>query len=159
MRPRSHLVQATDTLSQSIQATRRKDCSDPISLPARQIVKQVNKQTPAAVHANLDISNEPEEVHRFNGLTSKKGPTAEYARRSLLARRLVERGVRFIEVLCPSVGHDRWDQHSNLQRGHEDNARTVDRPCSTPASPPTATFGAAACAMLPVRYGAGERSR
>jgi len=55
--------------------------------------------------------------------------TAEFGTRCLLARRLVERGVRFIEVLCPAVGaSDRWDQHSNLKDGHENNARAVDRP-------------------------------
>jgi uncharacterized protein (DUF1501 family) len=41
---------------------------------------------------------------------------------------LVERGVRFVELTCPNLGHDRWDQHSNLKRGHEDNARSVDQP-------------------------------
>jgi uncharacterized protein (DUF1501 family) len=40
----------------------------------------------------------------------------------------VERGVRFIEVLCPHVGGDRWDQHSNLRDGHANNARAVDKP-------------------------------
>jgi uncharacterized protein (DUF1501 family) len=41
---------------------------------------------------------------------------------------MVERGVRFIELLCPKVGADRWDQHGNLREGHENNARAVDRP-------------------------------
>jgi uncharacterized protein (DUF1501 family) len=41
---------------------------------------------------------------------------------------LVERGVRFIELLCQNLGHDRWDQHSNLKKGHEANARAVDKP-------------------------------
>jgi uncharacterized protein (DUF1501 family) len=40
----------------------------------------------------------------------------------------VEQGVRFVEVLCPNVGHDRWDQHSNLKNGHEANARATDQP-------------------------------
>ncbi len=40
----------------------------------------------------------------------------------------MERGVRFIELLCPNVGVDRWDQHGNLKDGHERNARAVDRP-------------------------------
>ena len=48
-------------------------------------------------------------------------------RECLVARRLVERGVRFVELLCPNVGHDRWDQHGNLKDGHEKNARAVDR--------------------------------
>jgi uncharacterized protein (DUF1501 family) len=46
----------------------------------------------------------------------------------LIARRLVERGVRFIELTCPSVGADRWDQHSNLKDGHQKNAKVVDQP-------------------------------
>jgi uncharacterized protein (DUF1501 family) len=48
----------------------------------------------------------------------------------LLARRLVERGVRFVELTCPLVQPvaDRWDQHSKLEEGHANNARTVDQP-------------------------------
>jgi hypothetical protein len=56
--------------------------------------------------------------------------TEIFGRQCLVARRLVERGVRFLELLCPSVGHDRWDQHSNLKGGHEANARAVDKPIS-----------------------------
>ncbi|MGV2338243.1 MAG UNVERIFIED_CONTAM: DUF1501 domain-containing protein [Planctomycetaceae bacterium] len=47
-----------------------------------------------------------------------------------LARRLVERGVRFIELTCPAGNGDRWDQHSNLVDGHNKNARSVDKPIS-----------------------------
>ena len=47
-----------------------------------------------------------------------------------MARRLVERGVRFIELTCPNCGHDRWDAHGNLKRNHEDNSRAVDQPIS-----------------------------
>ena len=50
-----------------------------------------------------------------------------FGRQCLIARRLVERGVRFVELLCQNLGHDRWDQHSNLKKGHEDNARAVDQ--------------------------------
>ena len=45
-----------------------------------------------------------------------------------MARRLVERGVRFIQLTCPNCGHDRWDQHSNLKNGHEQNSKAVDQP-------------------------------
>ena len=47
---------------------------------------------------------------------------------ALLARRLVERNVRFIELTCPKVAADRWDQHNNLKQGHERNAHAVDQP-------------------------------
>jgi uncharacterized protein (DUF1501 family) len=36
--------------------------------------------------------------------------------------------VRFVELLCPNLGVDRWDQHGDLKRGHELNAQAVDRP-------------------------------
>jgi uncharacterized protein (DUF1501 family) len=55
-------------------------------------------------------------------------PTRTFATQCLLARRLIERGVRFIELTCPGVSADRWDQHSNLREGHEANARAVDQP-------------------------------
>src|ERR1051325_971863 len=54
--------------------------------------------------------------------------TETYGKQCLLARRRVERGVRFIELLCPKVNGDRWDQHSDLKNGHENNAVCVDRP-------------------------------
>ena len=41
---------------------------------------------------------------------------------------MIEKGVRFIELTCPNVKGDRWDQHSNLKQGHENNARAVDQP-------------------------------
>lgn len=40
----------------------------------------------------------------------------------------MERGVRFIELTCPHVGVDRWDQHDNLKVGHALNAHAVDQP-------------------------------
>ena len=61
------------------------------------------------------------------GLNAKTKGTATFGRQCLVARRLLERGVRFIELTCPGVGHDRWDQHGNLKQGHEDNAGAVDQ--------------------------------
>ncbi|MFO0961219.1 MAG: DUF1501 domain-containing protein, partial [Isosphaeraceae bacterium] len=75
-----------------------------------------------------DISAESTATRSLYGIENKFAPTAVFARQCLLARRLVERGVRFVELTCPSVGADRWDQHSSLRKGHEDNARAVDRP-------------------------------
>ena len=62
------------------------------------------------------------------GFDSTYAPTQLFASQCLLARRLVERGVRFVEVLCPHVGADRWDQHSDLIGGHTRNARATDQP-------------------------------
>lgn len=75
-----------------------------------------------------DVSQESKATQEMYGLFSDYGPTKIYGRNCLIARRMVERGVRFIELTCPGVGHDRWDQHSNLKKGHEDNCRAVDQP-------------------------------
>jgi len=79
-----------------------------------------------AVPELMDLKSETKDTLAMYGIGEK--PTELYGRQCLVARRLVERGVRFVELLCPSVGHDRWDQHSNLKKGHEDNALAVDKP-------------------------------
>lgn len=62
------------------------------------------------------------------GLESDFKNTRTFGLQCLLARRLVERGVRFIELTCPGGNGDRWDQHSNLVDGHNKNCLTVDQP-------------------------------
>jgi hypothetical protein len=81
-----------------------------------------------AVPELADIADESEEVKAMYGVEHKNKPTAIFGRQCLLARRLAERGVRFIELTCPSVGTDRWDQHGDLKGGHERNALAVDQP-------------------------------
>lgn len=81
-----------------------------------------------AVPELVDLDSESAAVKKLYGFDAPDRNTRTYARQCLLARRLAERGVRFIELTCPNCGHDRWDQHSNLKRGHEANARAVDQP-------------------------------
>jgi hypothetical protein len=81
-----------------------------------------------AVPGLTDLAGETQLTKRAYGLEAEFAGTRTFGRQCLLARRLVERGVRFIELTCPSVGHDRWDQHGGLKKGHEDNARAVDQP-------------------------------
>lgn len=86
-------------------------------------------QMQAAVPELMDISGETEETKSLYGLDSDFEPTRTYAMQCLIARRLVERGVRFIELTCPAIsGNDRWDQHSNLLESHASNAKAVDQP-------------------------------
>ncbi|MBX3418617.1 MAG: DUF1501 domain-containing protein [Pirellulaceae bacterium] len=82
----------------------------------------------ATVPEVADISDETEQTKEMYGLNAEYKHTKVYGRQCLLARRLLERGVRFIEVTCPNTGHDRWDQHGNLKQGHSDNARAIDQP-------------------------------
>jgi hypothetical protein len=79
-----------------------------------------------AVPELMDLASESPATRALYGLGDPV--TDVYGLRCLVARRLVERGVRFVEVLCPPVGGDRWDQHSGLLRGHTANARATDKP-------------------------------
>ena len=83
----------------------------------------------AAIPDLVDLSGETAATRRMYGLDAEYGPTRTFAAECLLARRLVERGVRFIELTCPAAaGIDRWDQHARLIEGHQNNARAVDQP-------------------------------
>jgi hypothetical protein len=82
----------------------------------------------SSVPGIADLSGETGPTRALYGLDDDYEHTRTYGTLCLLARRLVEQGVRFIELTCPDTGHDRWDQHSGLLAGHEDNARMVDRP-------------------------------
>jgi hypothetical protein len=81
-----------------------------------------------AVPELMAITGESAATSRLYGLDAPYGPTQTFGRQCLTARRLIERGARFVELTVPSVGHDRWDQHSGLRKGHEDNCRAVDQP-------------------------------
>ncbi len=76
----------------------------------------------------LDLSGESIDTKRAYGLEAEYKPTQIFGTECLLARRMVERGVRFVELTCPSINADRWDQHAKLREGHANNARAVDQP-------------------------------
>ena len=70
----------------------------------------------------LDISRESPQTRAAYGVEG--GPTDNFGRQCLLARRFVERGVRFVQC-----SHSyKWDQHSALEGGHSRNAKEVDQP-------------------------------
>ena len=73
------------------------------------------------VPALLDISKEPQHVRDTYGV--KPGPAGAFARQCLMARRLSEAGVRFVEV-CQSG----WDHHNNLHKGLIDRCGSIDQP-------------------------------
>jgi hypothetical protein len=76
-----------------------------------------------------DISREPEHIRKLYGLDSTDQHQRFYAMQALRARRLVEAGVRFVEITCPSFdgNNSPWDQHGHLKRDHEKNARITDQ--------------------------------
>ncbi len=75
----------------------------------------------AAAPGLIDTSGEPEHIREMYGLNEKA--TGEYGATCLLARRLVERGVRFV-----LNQHAQWDHHSELDKGLSQKCRTTDQP-------------------------------
>ena len=75
------------------------------------------------------ISREPEHILKLYGLDSTDEHQRFYATQALRARRLVEAGVRFVEITCPSFdgNNSPWDQHGLLKQNHEKNARITDQ--------------------------------
>lgn len=69
----------------------------------------------------LDLKNEPQHILDLYGV--KNGPEGSFARQCLMARRLSEAGVRFVEVCDPG-----WDHHNNLNQGLKNRCKSVDQP-------------------------------
>ncbi len=74
-----------------------------------------------------DIDSEPEHLRRDYGFEHKDKQTVGFARKCLLARRLVERGVRFVQVY-DMPDKDGWDAHAKLRDNHAPRARWTDQP-------------------------------
>ncbi len=70
----------------------------------------------------VDLAREPESVHQLYGPDLKK--PGSFAHTAWLARRMVERGVRFIQIY-----HNNWDHHGNLAGRMPDQCKDVDQPC------------------------------
>jgi hypothetical protein len=76
----------------------------------------------------LDLSRETAETQSLYGIDSKVPSQKLYGIQCLRARRLIESGVRFVEITCPpGASNGTWDQHGNLKKGHEKNALDTDQ--------------------------------
>jgi hypothetical protein len=76
----------------------------------------------------FDLARESDRVQHLYGIDRKE--TETFGRQCLLARRLVERGVRFVQLYHTTGGFQPWDQHSDLKGGHAKHALATDRPIS-----------------------------
>ena len=75
----------------------------------------------------FDVTRETTETLQLYGVGS--GPTHDYARRCLLARRLVEKGVRFVTVVSGGgPGNLQWDAHKDIEENHLRMAAQTDQP-------------------------------
>lgn len=77
----------------------------------------------AAAPDLMDFSNEPQHIREMYGVD--KDPMKPYAANCLLARRMVERGVRFV-----MVNHASWDDHQRLNKQIKENCAITDQPAA-----------------------------
>lgn len=76
----------------------------------------------------LDLSRETEATQNLYGLDTTIPSKRLYGIQCLRARRLIESGVRFVEITCPpGASNGTWDQHGDLKKGHEKNALDTDQ--------------------------------
>jgi uncharacterized protein (DUF1501 family) len=103
----------------------RRNYPDESELEARIRNYELASRMQLAAASELDLSAESMETQKLYGLDD--AATASYGRQCLMARRLVERGVRFVQILAPPP-HNSWDHHGDIKSKLPALCRQVDRP-------------------------------
>ncbi|MBI3866412.1 MAG: DUF1501 domain-containing protein [Planctomycetia bacterium] len=94
-------------------------------LEARIAAFEMSFQMQMEAPAVMDLARETDATRKLYGVGEE--PTDEYARQCLLARRMIEAGVRFVQVNY-SYPRNYWDAHGDLRNNHSSNAKKVDKP-------------------------------
>ena len=88
-----------------------------------ELAYKMQQHAPEAV----DLSKETESTKKLYGFDQPR--TSDFARKCILARRLVERGVRFIQIYSGGAHNDdNWDAHGDLEKNHNYHAGNTDQP-------------------------------
>ena len=89
-------------------------------IKAYELAFRMQAEAPGAV----DLSSETQATRQLYGMDDKK--TETFGRMCLLARRMVERGVRFVQLY--SGAGSKWDAHKGIEKNHGDNCAATDKP-------------------------------
>jgi len=104
-------------------ATRSEDTTLAARIQSYELAYRMQSHAPEAI----DIANESEATKTLYGLDDPK--TEDFGRKCLLARRMVERGVRFVQVYSGGNHNDHnWDAHGDLEHNHNKHAGATDKP-------------------------------
>jgi Protein of unknown function (DUF1501) len=109
-------------LNEMHRADRAEDSQLAARIESFELAYRMQMQAPDA----FDLTRETSTVQHLYCIDRKE--TEVFGRQCLLARRLVERGVRFVQLYHTTGGFQPWDQHSDLKGGHAKNALATDRP-------------------------------
>lgn len=102
----------------------QRERTEDTQLSARQAAYELAFKMQATAPEAVDLSQESNKVKEAYGLNNKA--TAEFGHRCLLARRLIERGVRFVQVYCGAGSV--WDAHGDLEGNHTRMCARADQP-------------------------------
>jgi Protein of unknown function (DUF1501) len=103
----------------------RRDYAFNSSIAARAQAYELAARMQLAAPEAVDIANEPKSVLDLYGIGVKE--TDDFGRQLLLARRLAERGVRFIQICHAGGGNGSWDAHGDIKT-HAPLCRSIDKP-------------------------------
>ncbi len=119
-RTRPHQRRALDELAMLNQAHLQTH-PEHRDLAARMESYELAFRMQAEIPGIIDLGTEPQETLDMYGVAGKE--TGDFAKQCLMARRLVEAGVRFVQIFSGG-----WDSHDYLQRGHASRIKSVDQP-------------------------------
>ncbi len=111
-------------LINSLNEKHRQARPDDTDLAARIAAYELAFRMQSAAPDAIDLSKETDNTREEYGLNRKE--CADFAHRCLLARRLVERGVRFVQIYCG--GGSQWDAHSDIEGNHKRMCARCDQP-------------------------------
>ena len=118
------LVEAERNLLRKLDDAHRKQRPYQPELDARISSYELAARMQMAASDALDLTKESDATREAYGLNDPL--TASYGKRCLMARRLVERGVRFVELYCGSGSG--WDAHNNIEGNHSKWCKASDKP-------------------------------
>lgn len=117
----------TVALLQQINRTHAHSRADDSRLEARVAAGELAARMQLSAPEAFDLSRETTATHAAYGLNAPE--TLDFGRRCLLARRLIERGTRFVQVWSgPQGAIDNWDNHGDITKELPPIARSVDQP-------------------------------
>ena len=99
---------------------------DDAALTARIKAYELAARMQTSIPEVMKFSDETAETKKLYGID--EGPTHAFGMQLLAARRLVERGVRFIQIQHGGGGAGTWDAHGGLKSNHTNNCKQVDKP-------------------------------
>lgn len=119
-RTREHQRRALDQLAK-LNESHRGQHPEHADLAARMESYELAYRMQTAVPSIVDLNTESEQTRESYGLNEKH--TETFGRQCLMARKLVEEGVRFVQIFSGG-----WDSHDYLERGHSSRIASVDKP-------------------------------